>query len=121
MPRSVLNATAKQHARAIPHELAIEMDEEVRKMENHSKILVPTTDNKMGWKYVEDQKYQALKARKQAKIPGVPPRIGNNAIPTLKSNLNQKKQFNFNQEELDNINKMLKNDKEDKRNQLDQL
>ena len=42
------------------------------------------------------------------------------AIVTLKTNLNQNKQFNFNQQELESISKLLNKDK-DKRDLDDQM
>ena len=50
------------------------MSDEVTRVSRPDNILVPS-QNKMGWKYIDKEKYAKFKATKISKIPGVPPEV----------------------------------------------
>ena len=92
--------------------MAKEMDTELTRKARPDVIMVPCTNSKLGWKYIDGKKYNERKIASQNRIPGGKPVLGNAALTTLKSNIHQNKKFNYNKDELKNIRALINNGKE---------
>ena len=86
---------------SISKDLATEMSDEVTRVSRPDNILVPS-QNKMGWKYINKDKYFKFKQNKSDKDPTASLNVGK--IPTLSRN----KHVSFDQSKIENLTEDIK-------------
>ena len=114
-PKAILNAASRLPASQIATDMAEQMDAEVRRITRPENVLVAARNNAIGWKYEDKEKYYAQKVAEEQRRPGAKPIVAA-ASPSKSSETS--KMFNYNQSELEKISKLLSQDTDKKKTEI---
>ena len=92
---------------SISKDLATEMSDEVIRVSRPDNILVPS-QNKMGWKYIDKEKYIRFKQSKMDRDPTARPNV--QKISAMTSG----RHVSFDQRKLENLTKRIKQNRADR-------